>query len=104
MELGIALLRRWTYAGSPADGRATSSSSTRKTAASAATSLAAEIDAWQQDDAARMAHYETAAERYLAEFRAGGLGSLPLAEAHSRVCDIAERFLPKSPLIAKEHP
>lgn len=66
--------------------------------------LAGEIDGWQQEDAARMARYERAAERYLEEFREAGLGKLRLAEAHRRACDLAELFLPPNPLAGEERP
>ncbi len=44
------------------------------------TALAAEIDAWQQADAARVARYERAARPFLAAFRGAALAALPLAE------------------------
>lgn len=58
------------------------------------TALATEIDAWQQEDAARVARYEGAARPYIAAFRNAGLGALPLAEAHQAVLALAEELLP----------
>jgi hypothetical protein len=59
--------------------------------------LAAEIDAWQQADAARVARYEDAAQPYLASFRRADIGALPLAAAHHELVALAERLLPTTP-------
>lgn len=56
--------------------------------------LAEEADDLQRRDAARLKLYEEAAEPYLAACRAAALAELPLAEAHTRMCGIAERLLP----------
>jgi hypothetical protein len=58
------------------------------------TALAEEADVLQQHDAARLAAYEAAAEPFLAECRPVSLGTLPLREAHTRLCEIAARTLP----------
>ncbi|MGQ0732126.1 MAG: hypothetical protein ACT4QD_00570 [Acidobacteriota bacterium] len=60
--------------------------------------LAEEADEQQQRDRARVARYEAAAAPYLAECRRQELASLPLREAHRRMCDAAERWLPTHPL------
>lgn len=59
--------------------------------------LAEEADELQQRDRARVARYESAAAAYLAECRSHDLTSLPLREAHQRMCDLAERLLPTHP-------
>lgn len=56
--------------------------------------LAEEIDAMQQADRRRVAAYEAAAHPYLHGCRALNLPALPLREAHARLLEIAERFLP----------
>lgn len=61
--------------------------------------LARESDRLQQQDRARLEAYKVAGEPYLREFQAANLGSLPLSEAHRRACELAERWLPYSPLI-----
>lgn len=60
--------------------------------------LAEEADDLQQRDRRRVALYEAAAERYLAECRASGIADLPLAEAHTRLCEAAVRLLPTRPV------
>ena len=62
--------------------------------------LAQEIDELQQADRQRLAVYERAAERYLAEFRRMGLNRFPLARAHEKACRLAEALLPKRPMEA----
>lgn len=61
--------------------------------------LAQELDHLQQQDRARVEIYKTAAERYVREFQSRDLGALPLSEAHRRACELAERCLPRNPLI-----
>jgi uncharacterized protein YccT (UPF0319 family) len=56
--------------------------------------LAVEADELQQQDAARVATYATAAERYLQECHTASVTELPLREAHARMCRIAEGLLP----------
>ena len=58
--------------------------------------LAEETDELQQRDAARLALYEEAAKPYIAACRAAPFGDLPLREAHARLCEIAERWLPRT--------
>ncbi|MBI3049101.1 MAG: hypothetical protein HYY76_12410 [Acidobacteria bacterium] len=58
------------------------------------TALAEETDMLQQQDGARLAAYDAAAQPYLAECRALELSELPLREAHARLCEVAERRLP----------
>ena len=60
--------------------------------------LAEEADDLQQRDRARVAVYEAASARYFAECRRDTLISLPLREAHGRMCEAAERLLPMHPL------
>jgi hypothetical protein len=57
--------------------------------------LAEETDTLQQRDAIRVDAYEKAARLYLAGCRALDLSELPLREAHARLCEVAERLLPK---------
>jgi hypothetical protein len=56
--------------------------------------LAEEIDDHQQRDRRRVERYQAAAVRYLEAARAHRLGELPLEEAHQRLLEDAERFLP----------
>jgi hypothetical protein len=56
--------------------------------------LAQEADDLQQRDAARLARYERAAQRYLEACRSAGATDRPLREAHARLCEIAGRWLP----------
>lgn len=56
--------------------------------------LAEEADDRQLRDRARVARYELAAATYLRECREQGLTSLPLPDAHARMCDLAARCLP----------
>jgi hypothetical protein len=59
------------------------------------TALAQEIDDLQQSDRKRVAAYQKAAEKYLAEFRRLGLHALPLATGHQEACRIAQTLLPE---------
>lgn len=56
--------------------------------------LAEEIDELQQRDRRRVERYHAAAAPYLEAARAHRLGELPLADAHQRLIEDAERFLP----------
>ncbi len=56
--------------------------------------LAEEVDAWQREDRRRLERYEHASRQYLSEFRAASLATSPLPEAHARVCDLAQLWLP----------
>lgn len=56
--------------------------------------LAEEIDDQQQRDRRRVERYQAAAAPYLEAVRAHRLGELPLAEAHQRLVQDAERLLP----------
>lgn len=58
------------------------------------TALAEEADGLQQQDAVRLNAYDVAAERFLAECRSVNLGTLPLRDAHARLCENAARTLP----------
>jgi hypothetical protein len=60
--------------------------------------LARETDRLQQRDRARLERYRVAGEAYLREFQAAKIGDLDLAEAHERLCNLAERLLPRDPL------
>jgi hypothetical protein len=60
--------------------------------------LARELDHLQQQDRARLEAYKTTGERYMREFQSADLSTLELAEAHQRACELAERWLPRSPL------
>jgi len=60
--------------------------------------LAEEVDDLQQQDRQRVEVYEAAAEPYVAQCRLDGLRDLPLAEAHARMCEMADRLLPTHPL------
>ncbi|MBI2188575.1 MAG: hypothetical protein HYU37_15865 [Acidobacteria bacterium] len=60
------------------------------------TALAEETDMLQQRDAARLAAYDEAAAQYNAECRTLRLAEMPLPIAHARLCEIAERRLPKA--------
>lgn len=59
--------------------------------------LAKEADRLQQEDRARLDKYRAAAENYLQEFQAARIGEMALSEAHDRICEIAERWLPLDP-------
>lgn len=61
-------------------------------------SLAEEIDAQQQEDRRRMSGYEQAALPYLEECRASSILELPLRDAHARLCEVANRLLPRQVL------
>ncbi len=56
--------------------------------------LAGEADDYQQRDRRRVEHYETAAARYLEVCRAMHVVDLPIHEAHARMCEAAEQYLP----------
>lgn len=56
--------------------------------------LAREADRHQEADRRRLDAYARASARYLKEFHGRGFGGLPLAEAHSRILDLAREFLP----------
>lgn len=60
--------------------------------------LAREVDRLQQEDRARVETYRRASDAYLHEVQAARIGDLPLLEAHERICEIAERWLPYNPL------
>jgi hypothetical protein len=64
--------------------------------------LARESDRLQQQDRARLEKYRAASEAYLREFQAANIGALDLPEAHERLCDLAERWLPRNPLIPED--
>jgi len=63
--------------------------------------LARELDRLQQQDRARLEAYKRAAEPYVREFQAAKAGDLDLPEAHRRACELAERWLPRNPLISE---
>lgn len=65
--------------------------------------LARESDRLQQQDRARLDVYRLAVEPYLREFQAADPGSLDLAEAHWRACELAERWLPRNPWSPEDH-
>src|SRR6185295_5497614 len=65
--------------------------------------LARESDHLQQRDHARLEVYKRAAEPYVREFQAANVGDLPLPEAHRRACELAERLLPRTPLMENGH-
>jgi len=67
------------------------------------TALAQESDELQQQDAARLAAYEEAAARYTAECRRLRPGEMPLREAHSRLCEVAEHLLPRTVAVKIDH-
>lgn len=60
--------------------------------------LAREADRLQQKDRARLDTYRRASDAYLHEAQAARIGDLDLPEAHERLCEIAERWLPYNPL------
>ena len=60
--------------------------------------LAREADRMQVEDRRRLERYRIAADRYLREFQAADFSGLLLPEAHERLCDLAERWLPHDPL------
>ena len=60
--------------------------------------LAEEADDLQQRDRARVAVYEAASTRYVADCRARSLTNLPLRDAHRGMCEVAGRLLPMHPL------
>lgn len=59
--------------------------------------LAREIDAMRQRDRDRVEQYHAAAAAYLDQWRAAGLGDLPLLEAHDAACALADQWLPVQP-------
>jgi len=59
--------------------------------------LARETDRLQQKDRARLDKYRQASEVFLREFQAAKVGDLDLPEAHERICELAERWLPRDP-------
>jgi ribosome biogenesis GTPase A len=60
--------------------------------------LARETDRLQQKDRARLDKYRQASENFLRAFQASKIGDLDLPEAHDRICELAERWLPRDPL------
>lgn len=58
--------------------------------------LAVEIDALQQEDRQRVAHYQEQSTEYLRAFKRLDREELLLPESHERLCRLAERFLPPS--------
>ena len=64
--------------------------------------LAKELDRLQQRDRARIETYKAASEAYLREFQSAGLGALKLREAHERLCELAERLLPRNPFLPED--
>ena len=56
--------------------------------------IAEEIDMMQQVDRRRVAAYEAVAQPYLEACRAQGVSMLGLREAHARIVELAEQFLP----------
>lgn len=89
----------------PAHGRASDRSVARAAAHGLSreeivVELARETDRLQQEDRRRMERYRAASETYLRSFQEGRFGEIPLSEAHSKVCALAERLLPEDPLSA----
>jgi len=64
--------------------------------------LARELDRLQQQDRARLEKYREAAEPYLREFYLADIGDLALPEAHERLRELAERWLPRNPLVRED--
>ncbi|HYO15000.1 MAG TPA: hypothetical protein VE685_17540 [Thermoanaerobaculia bacterium] len=64
--------------------------------------LARELDRLQQQDRKRVEKYRAAAETFTREFLAARIGDKELTEAHSHVCQLAERWLPFDPLGTEE--
>lgn len=64
--------------------------------------LAREVDRLQQQDRARLESYKVASETYMREFQAAGIASLALPVAHESLCELAERWLPRNPLVAED--
>jgi len=60
--------------------------------------LARETDRLQQTDRARLDKYRQASELFLREFQTSKIGDLDLPEGHDRICELAERWLPRDPL------
>jgi hypothetical protein len=60
--------------------------------------LARELDRLQQQDRKRVEKYRAAAEPFTREFLAVRIGDMELTEAHARICQLAERWLPLDPL------
>jgi hypothetical protein len=60
--------------------------------------LAREVDRLQQEDRTRLDKYRKASDAYLHEIQAARIGDLALPDAHERICEIAERWLPYNPL------
>jgi hypothetical protein len=59
--------------------------------------LAREADRMQREDKARLDRYRAASEAYLLEFQAANVAGMDLPEAHRRLCELAERLLPRDP-------
>lgn len=64
--------------------------------------LARELDRLQQRDHARIETYKAASEAYRRECQAADLGTLKLREAHQRICELAERLLPRNPFLPED--
>ena len=64
--------------------------------------LARELDRLQQQDRARLERYRSASLAYMQGFQAAKIGDLPLPEGHERLCEMAEKLLPRNPLIQEE--
>lgn len=60
--------------------------------------LARELDRLQQQDRKRVEKYRSAAETFTREFLAARIGDMELTEAHTLICQLAERWLPRDPL------
>jgi hypothetical protein len=60
--------------------------------------LAREADRLQQEDRLRLEQYRSASEEFLREFQAAKISDLALSEAHLRIVELAERWLPCEPL------
>jgi hypothetical protein len=64
--------------------------------------LARELDRLQQQDRARLEKYRAASEPYLREFHLADIGNVALPKAHERLCELAERRLPRNPLVRED--
>ncbi|HVT59237.1 MAG TPA: hypothetical protein VHR45_12635 [Thermoanaerobaculia bacterium] len=62
--------------------------------------LAREADRMQTEDRARLERYRAASEVFLREFQAADIAALPLPDAHQRLLELAQRWLPLDPLAA----
>jgi hypothetical protein len=60
--------------------------------------LARELDRLQQQDRARLEKYKAAGESYLRAFQLAKISDLGLPQAHERLCELAERWLPRNPM------